>query len=58
MGENTGIIMFLWIVGAPTIGLLLLSFWEPRRSNREHHGSASVRPAQTAYSSDETSVRR
>lgn len=25
MGEYTGLIMFLWIVGAPTIGLLVLS---------------------------------
>lgn len=30
MGEYTGLVMFLWIVGAPTIGFVLLSFWEPR----------------------------
>lgn len=30
MAEYTGFIMFLWIVGAPTIGLLVLSMWEPR----------------------------
>jgi hypothetical protein len=33
MGEYTGLIMFLWIVGAPAVGLLLLSLRQaPSRS--------------------------
>jgi len=32
MGEYTGLAMFLWIVGAPTIGLLILSI--PRDRHR------------------------
>jgi hypothetical protein len=31
MGEYTGLIMFLWIVVAPTIGFVVLSMWTPRR---------------------------
>ncbi len=35
MGEYTGLIMFLWIVGAPTIGLLVLSMRETRSHKYE-----------------------
>lgn len=58
MGENTGFLLFLWIVGAPTIGLLLLSLWTPRRSAWEvKYGPAPAqRNVRRRYSSDESNL--
>ncbi|MFN3892323.1 MAG: hypothetical protein ACK4MV_18170 [Beijerinckiaceae bacterium] len=44
MGEYTGLVMFLWIVGAPTIGFVLLSLWSPRKAAWEvSYGPAPAR---------------
>lgn len=43
MGEYTGLIMFLWIVGAPTIGAIVLSIAASRKTETStlHHASYS-----------------
>lgn len=53
MGEYTGLVMFLWIVGAPTVGILLMSMWTPRRSALQSgYGAAPAhREDRTAYAS-------
>ena len=58
MGENTGLIMFLWIVGAPTIGFALLSFWSPRKAPWEVSYGPAPAQAQnpTRYSSDDSNL--
>ena len=38
MGEYTGLAMFLWIVGAPTIGFLILSLPLTRRQALSQRG--------------------
>lgn len=58
MGENTGFILFLWIVGAPTIGFLLLSLRTQRRSAWEvGYGPAPAqRTDRRRYSSDDSNL--
>ena len=46
MGEYTGLIMFLWIVGAPTIGLALLPLRDTRTSRYETSYVAPRRDAE------------
>jgi hypothetical protein len=45
MGEYTGLIMFLWIGGAPTIGFLVLSRGAFQRSDGDSsRARTTVRP--------------
>lgn len=58
MGEYTGLVMFLWIVGAPTIGILLLSMWTPRKAAWEvGYGPAPVqRDERARYASRDSNL--
>lgn len=58
MGANTGLVMFLWIVGAPAIGFALLSLWAPRKTPWEvRYGPAPARrETRTRHSSDESNL--
>ena len=58
MGENTGFFLFLWIVCAPTLALLALSLWAPRKSSWEvRYGPAPVRrETPTRYSADDSNL--
>lgn len=57
MGEYTGLVMSLWIVGAPTVGILLMSMWTPRRSALQSgYGAPAHREDRTAYASREPSL--
>lgn len=46
MGEYSGLIIFLWIVGAPTIGLLVLSLRDTRKRSYEANYAPPRRDAQ------------
>jgi hypothetical protein len=48
MGEYTGLIMFLWIVGAPTIGAIVLSVAASRTTEPKTIHRASYTPTRTS----------
>ena len=57
MGESTGLIMFLWIVGAPTIGFVILSMWSPPKAvSEDRHVSTSA--TQPRYGADQSNPSR